>query len=106
MVVAYTFKKDKRRTVSYHQKWLHDECWRASLKYSSQLIKNINNKDLTNLCYSIYGQYTNELQSRNLPMKNNNYIQIWETMIHTVNKGKHSKMAIKLLYQTSLQRSS
>ena len=106
MVVANTLDKDMRRDNAYHQKWLRDECWRASLKYSSQLNKNINNKDLTNLCYSIYGQYINELQSRNLPMKNNNYIQIWETMINTVNKGKHSRMAIKLLHQTSVQRSS
>ena len=105
MVVADTFEKDTKRKNAYHQTWLHDECWRASLKYSSQLNKNINNKDLTNLCYSIYGQYINELQSRNLPMKNNNYIQIWETMINTVNKGKHSRMAIKLLHQTNVQRS-
>ena len=106
MVIADTLEKDKRRTDAYHQKWLHDECWRASLKYSSQLNNNINNKDLTNLCYSIYGQYINELQSRGLPMKNKNYIQIWETMINTVNKGEHSIMAIKLLHQTSLYHSS
>ena len=106
MVIADTFEKDTKRKNAYHQKWLHDECWRSSLKYSSQLNKNINNKDLTNLCYSIYGQYINELQSRNLPMKNKNYIQIWETMINTVNKGKHSRMSIKLLHQTSLYHSS
>ena len=106
MVFANTLEKDNRRVNAYHQKRLYDECWKASLKYSSQLNKNINNKDLTNLCHSIYGQYMNELQSRGLPMKNNNYIQIWSTMINTVNKGKHSRMAIKLLHQTSVQRSS
>lgn len=106
MVLLNTSDKDKRRTQAYHQKWLHDECWRASLKYSSQLNKNINNKDLTNLCHSIYGQYINELQSRGLPMKNKNYIQIWTTMLNTVNKGEHSRMAIKLLHQTNVQRSS
>lgn len=106
MVILNTLEKDKRRTVSYHQKWLRDECWRASLKYSSQLNKNINNKDLTNLCHSIYGQYINELQSRKLPMRNKNYIQIWETMMNTVNKGENSRMAIKLLHQTSLYHSS
>ena len=106
MVVVNTLDKDMRRGNAYHQKWLRDECWRASLKYSSQLNKNINNKDLTNLCYSIYGQYINELQSRKLPMRNKNYIQIWTTMLNTVNKGKHSIMAIKLLHQTSLYHSS
>ena len=105
MVVANTLEKDKRRTDSYHKKCLHDECWKASLKYSSQLIKNSKTNDIDNLCHSIYGQYMNELQSRRLPMKNKNYIQIWSTMLNTVNKGNHSQMAIKLLYQTSLQRS-
>lgn len=106
MVLANTLEKDKRRSIAYHQKWLHDECWKTSLKYSSQLNKNINNKDLINLCHSIYGQYMNELQSRNLPMKNKNYIQIWNTMINTVKKDENTIMAIKLLHQTNLQRSS
>jgi len=105
-MIYNSLTKDKHRTIAYHQKWLHDECWRASLKYSSQLNKNINNKDLTNLCYSIYGQYMNELKGRDLPMKNNNYIQIWKTMLNTVKRGNHSLMAIKLLHQTNLQRSS
>jgi len=106
MVVTNTLEKDLRRADSYHQKWLHDECWKTSLKYSSQLNKNIDNKDLTNLCHSIYGQYINELSSRCLPMKNNNYIQIWTTMLNTVKRGEHSRMAIKLLHQTSVRRSS
>ncbi len=106
MVVTNTLEKDLRREDSYHQKWLHDECWVASLKYSSQLNKNINNKDLTNLCHSIYGQYMNELHSRNMPVKNKNYIQIWLTMINSVNKGNHSRMAIKLLHQTNIQHHS
>lgn len=106
MVLANTLEKDKRRNIAYHQKWLRDECWKTSLKYSSQLIKNINNKDLINLCHSIYGQYMNELQSRNLPMKHKNYIQIWATMMNSVKRGNHTLMAIKLLHQTNLQHSS
>ena len=102
-----TLEKDKRRSDAYHKKCLHDECWKASLKYSSQLIKNSKSNDLNNLCHSIYGQYMNELHSRNLPMKNKkNYIQIWNTMINTVKKDENTIMAIKLLYQTNLQRSS
>ena len=106
MVVANTLEKDKRRNDAYHQKWLNDECWKASLKYSSQLNKNSKSNDLDNLCHSIYGQYINELQSRRLPMKNKNYIQIWSTMLNTVKRGNHTQMAIKLLHQTNLQRSS
>jgi hypothetical protein len=106
MVVANTLEKDKRRTTAFNQKWLHDECWRTSLKYSSQLIKNSKSTDLNNLCHSIYGQYMNELQSRRLPMKNKNYIQIWSTMLNSVKRGNHTQMAIKLLHQTNIQRSS
>lgn len=106
MVVANTLEKDKRRSVAYHQKWLHDECWETSLKYSLLLIKNSKTNDIDNLCQSIYGQYMNELQSRSLPMKNKNYIQIWQTMLNSVKRGNHIEMAIKLLHQTNLQRSS
>ena len=105
-MIISTLTKDKRRTESFNREWLHDECWKTSLKYSSQLNKNINNKDLTNLCHSIYGQYMNELKGRDLSMKNNNYIQIWTTMLNTVKRGNHTRMAIKLLHQTNLQRSS
>ena len=101
-----TFLKDKRRTLAFNQKLDYDECWRTSLKYSSQLNKNINNKDLNNLCAGIYGQYINDLQSKGLPIKNKNYIQVWTTMMNSVNRGNHSRMVIKLLYQTSLQHSS
>ena len=106
MVIVNTLTKDKRRTEAFDLKWEHDECWKTSLKYSSQLNKNINNKDLTNLCYSIYGQYINELKSRNLYKGNKNYIQIWSTMLNTVKRGNHTQMAIKLLHQTNLQHSS
>ena len=106
MVVVNTLEKDKRRTNAYHQKWLHDECWKTSLKYSSQLIKNSKTNDIDNLCQSIYGQYINELQSRHLPMKHKNYIQIWKTMLNSVKRGNHTQMAIKLLHQTNLQHSS
>ncbi|MDA0758563.1 MAG: hypothetical protein O3C01_07885 [Bacteroidetes bacterium] len=99
-----TLTKDKRRTLAFNQKIDYDECWKTSLKYSSQLNKNINNKDLNNLCASIYGQYIKELQSRGLPMKNNNYIQVWTTMMNTVKRDNHSRMAIKLLHQTNLQQ--
>ena len=106
MVLANTLDKDKRRSDAYHQKTLRDECWKASLKYSNMLVKNIDSSDLYSISASIYGQYMSELQSRRLPMKDKTHIQVWTTMINTVKRGEHSKMAIKLLHQTNLQRSS
>jgi len=97
--------KDKRRTEAFNVKWEHDECWKSSLKYSTQLNRNIDSGDLYSIGSSIYGQYINELQSRNLYKENKNYIQIWETMLNTIKRGDNSRMAIKLLHQTNLQRS-
>ena len=106
MVLANTLDKDKRRSDAYHQKTLRDECWKASLKYSNMLVKNIDSSDLYSISASIYGQYMSELQSRRLPMKDKTHIQVWTTMINTVKRGEHSKMAIKLLHQTNLQHSA
>ncbi len=106
MVLANTLTKDKRRSDSFNQKWLHDECWKTSLKYSNMLVKNIDSGDLYSISASIYGQYTSELQSRRLPMKDKTHIQVWTTMLNTVKRGEHSNVAIKLLHQTNLQRSS
>lgn len=106
MVLANTFMKDKRRSESFNQEYINDDCWKTSLKYSNMLVKNIDSNDLYSISASIYGQYMSELQSRHLPMKDKNYIQVWTTMLNTIKKGKHSRMAIKLLHQTNLQRSS
>ena len=106
MVLANTLEKDKRRRDAFNQKLVHDECWKASLKYSNMLFRNIDSDDLYSISASIYGQYLSELQSRCLPMKNKTHIQVWTTMLNTVKRGEHSKMAIKLLHQTNLQRSS
>ena len=106
MVLANTLTKDNRRSNSFNQEWANNECWKASLKYSNMLIKNIDSNDLYSISASIYGQYTSELQSRRLPMKNKTHMQVWVTMINTVKRGNHSRAAIKLLHQTNLQRSS
>ena len=106
MVLANTLTKDKRRSEAFNRGWVNNECWKTSLKYSNMLVKNINSNDLYSISASIYGQYMSELQSRHLPMKYKNYIQVWTTMLNTIKKGNHSRMAIKLLHQTNLQRSS
>jgi hypothetical protein len=100
-----TFKKDLRRNVSYQKEWENAECWNLSLKYSKLLVKNINSSELYSLCLGIYSQYVKELNSRNLPYKNKNYLQVWETMINTVKKDEKSIQAVKLLHQTNRQHS-
>lgn len=100
-----TLQKDLRRTVSYQKEWENAECWNISLKYSKLLVKNINSSELYSLCLGIYSQYVKELNSRNLPYKNKNYLQVWETMVNTVKKGEKSRQAVKLLHQTNSQRS-
>ena len=101
-----TISVNKRRNIAFLQKENYNECWKISHKYSSVLMKNINSDDLYSISASIYGQYMSELQSRRLPMKDKKYIQVWSTMLNTIKKGKHYRMAIKLLHQTNLQRSS
>lgn len=66
-------------------------------------MKNINSHDLYTICCSVYGRYLTELKSKKLPIKNKNYIQVWDTMINTVKKGVLERRAIKLLHQTSYQ---
>lgn len=98
---------NKRRQYSYTMKENYNECWKISLKYSNILIKNINSNDLYNLCVNIYSEYIKELKFKKIYTTNTkNYIQIWNTMLNTVNKGKLSKNAIKILHQTNCQRVS
>ena len=106
MVLANTLTKDKRRSEAFNKEYINNECWKTSLKYSNMLVKNIDSNDLYSISASIYGQYMSELQSRRLPMKDKKYMQVWSTMLNTIKKDKHSRMAVKLLHQTNLQRSS
>jgi len=94
---------DKRRSIEFTKKADYNKCWNISLKYSNMLVKNINSRDLYTICCSVYGQYLTELKSKKLPIKNKNYIQVWDTMINTVKKGVLERQAIKLLHQTSYQ---
>jgi len=47
-----------------------------------------------------YSQYMNELHQRGYN-KNKNYVQVWNTMINT-----GTRESIRLLYQTSVQRTN
>tara|TARA_A100001037_G_C14990437_1_gene562343 strand:+ start:95 stop:406 length:312 start_codon:yes stop_codon:yes gene_type:complete len=98
-----TIEKDKRRNKSYSNKSNYKEAWNISHKYSSYLIKHIDNENLYEICHTIYHQYLNELNNKKL-IKSKNYLQVWETMINTVNKNTEIKPSIRILYQTSCQR--
>ena len=106
-----TIRKDKRRKESFQIKADHQECWKISHRYSGVLIKNITSRDLGLLCDTVYGQYLHELESKNLNTKSKNHrdiknhVQIWETMINTVNKWKGNEISsVRLLHQTNCQR--
>mgnify|MGYP000903430365 CR=1 FL=1 len=99
--------KDKRRSESYFNESLNEECWNISLKYSQQLYNNIDRPDLYQRCLTCYHQFMNEIHSRKLPYKNKKYIQIWETMVNTSKKRlDRNKQSVKLLHQTNVQRNN
>ena len=79
----------------------------------SILVKNIKSDNLLLSCNTVYGQYLHELQYKNMNVKDKkhikdkNYVQIWETMINTINKDYIKGIAaIRLLHQTNVQRNN
>ena len=58
------------------------------------------NENFNDLCEMYYSQYMNEINNHGYN-KNRNYIQIWDTMINT-----RTRESIRLLHQTSVQRSN
>lgn len=90
------------------QKMNHKTAWKLSKQYSQELVNNLDHKNLPEVVESIYGQYISELKSRGLMNKQKNYLQVWLTMLNTVQNNKKLNIihdSIKLLHQTSLQRS-
>ena len=85
------------------------ECWNISKKYSTILMDHEKNNVYFDLASNIYHQYISELKLKKKNTgKNKNYIQIWNTMINTINhndKINVCKSSIKLLHQTNVQRS-
>ena len=93
-----TIEKDKRRKESLQNNYNYRNAWKLSHKYSSRLIKHINNENFNDLCEMYYSQYMNEINNHGYN-KNRNYIQIWDTMINT-----GTRESIRLLHQTNVQR--
>ena len=90
-----------------NEKQKYHEAWKISKKYTIILMDHEKDNKFFDIASSIYSQYLAELKDKKLSLKKN-YIQVWETMINTVNhniKEDVCRAAIKLLHQTSIQRS-
>ena len=86
----------------------YNKAWKISEKYSTILMEHENNNIHFEIAPNIYSQYLSELRLNKINIRNKNYTQIWETMMNTVNnnpKQSVCRAAIKLLHQTSVQRS-
>ena len=77
-------------------------------KYADILIVHEGEDDYFSIALNIYYQFISELKLKKIPHQNKNYVQVWETMTNTIiNNPKVDvcRSAIKLLHQTSVQRS-
>lgn len=84
------------------------EGWNISKKYTEILMEHNENDKNLGMCFSIHGQYMNELKNKRIPRdKKINYIQCWDTLLNTLLKNSKINVqrgALKLLHQTSVQR--
>jgi hypothetical protein len=103
-------KTNDKRETEINKKQLYKEAWKVSKKYTSILIDHENKNEHLDIAANIYYQYISELKYKGIDIrKRNNYIQVWDTMINTVNnnpKVNVQRASIKLLHQTSVQRSA
>ena len=98
------------RQNEYNKKQRYQEAWKVSTKYTSILIDHENKNEHLDIAANIHYQYISELKYKGIDTKKrNNYIQVWDTMINTVNNNPKigvQRASIKLLHQTSVQRSA
>ncbi len=99
----YNRKKELNKQAKYH------EGWNTSKKYTSILMSHSENDRNIDMCFAIHSQYINELRTRRIPFsKKLNYIQCWDTLLNTLLRNPKISVqrgALKLLHQTSVQRS-
>ena len=85
------------------------EAWNISKKYTTILMDHEDGNAFFDIAQNIHSQYISELKYKKLDtIEKRNYIQVWDTMINTVNNNPKIDVcrgAIKLLHQTSVQRS-
>lgn len=83
--------------------------WEISKKYTDILMFNSKDDKNLGMCFAIHSQFMNELKNRNVPRgKKINYVQCWDTLLNTLLKNPKVNVqrgALKLLHQTSVQRS-
>jgi hypothetical protein len=100
---------DKRQN-KYDKKKRYKEAWNVSKKYTSILIDHENKNEHLDIAANIHYQYISELKYKGIDTrKKNNYIQVWDTMTNTVSNNPKinvQRASIKLLHQTSVQRSA
>ena len=86
------------------------EAWKISKKYASILMEHETNNEHFDISPNIHFEYISELKYKKIDCrKKNNYIQVWDTMLNTLYKNPKidvCRMAIKILHQTSCQRSN
>ena len=95
-------RKEVEQKQNYHEGWI------LSKKYSKILMDHEGRNEHFRIAPNIYHQFISELKVKNIPHTDKNYIQVWETMLNTVQNNPKiniCRAAIKLLHQTSIQRS-
>lgn len=101
---------NKQRETEFNKKQKYKNAWTISKKYSSILIDHENKNEHLDIVENIHYQYISELKYKGIDYrKKNNYIQVWDTMINTINNNPKidvQRASIKLLHQTSVQRSA
>lgn len=102
--------KTERQNKEYLLQKKNKAAWETSLKYSTIIIKNIDKRDIYNIVKSVYFEYQQSLKSQQIYEKNKNLINIWETVINTINNSKNSENVkrgcIKNLYYTSMVKNN
>lgn len=101
---------NNRRQNEFNKKQKYKEAWKVSKKYTNILINHENKNQHLDIAPNIHYQYISELKYKEISTnKKNNYIQVWDTMMNTINNNPKiniKRASIKLLHQTSVQRST
>mgnify|MGYP006176738165 CR=1 FL=1 len=101
--------KTERQTKEHLIKNNIINAWKTSLKYSTIIINNIDKKDIYDIVESIYYEYLQSLNAHN-NSKNEKFINIWETVVNTINNDKNNdnvkRASIMNLHHTSVKNNN
>ena len=99
----------KNREKEMKQKETYREGLKISAKYSTILMDHEDKNEYFELATNVYHQFISELRVKKIPHVDKNYIQVWGTMINTLQNNPKihvCRAAIKLLHQTNVQRTN